>query len=54
MKLREALKIIGIENILKEKTKEGTQLVLSGRFECCNELNEAIRVIRRFINENNK
>lgn len=51
MELKRALELIGIKEILKQKRKEGTDYAIKGLFECCNELNEAIKTIERYCDE---
>ena len=51
MELKRALKLIGIKEILEQKKKEGTDYAIKGLFECCNELNEAIKTIREYVGD---
>lgn len=51
MSLKKALWVLGIGKILEDKKKEASELARRGLFEGCNEVNEAIRVIRQYMHE---
>lgn len=49
MEVREALKILNINEWLKQKQAEATQMFIKGLVENGNKINEAIMAIKEFL-----